>query len=96
MSVSLTISLVTSKFFVVKEAKCHDALSSRCLSLFVAVNNLEQRHATFNSVQVTQSTSNHHHTFLCFRIGNVISCLLLTEFSILFPKEKPASIFLMY
>ena len=48
----------TSKFSVVKQANLHDALSRGCLSLFVAVNNLEQPDASFNSLQVPQSTSN--------------------------------------
>jgi len=47
----------TSKFTVVKQANCHDALSSCCLSRFFAVNNLDHPHVTFNSVQVTQWAS---------------------------------------
>ena len=46
-----------SKFSIVKQTNLHDALSSCCLSLFVAVNNLEHFDAIFNSVQVSQSTS---------------------------------------
>jgi len=47
----------TSKFSVLKQANRHDASSSCCLSLFVAINILEQSDANFNSVQVRQSSS---------------------------------------
>ena len=46
-----------SKFSVVKQANLYDALSRCCLSLFVAVNNLEQPDASFNLFQVPQSTT---------------------------------------
>jgi hypothetical protein len=47
----------TSKFFFVKQTNLHDALPSCRLSFCVAVNNLEQPDANFNSVHVTLSTS---------------------------------------
>ena len=58
VSVSFTISSVTqAKFPFLKQANLHDALSSFCLLLFAAVNNLENPDAGFSSVQVTRSTS---------------------------------------
>jgi len=45
----------TNKVSVVKQANLHDDLCS-CLSLFVAVNNLEHLDASFNSIRVHQPT----------------------------------------
>ena len=84
----------TSKFTVVKEANFHDALSS-CLSLFVAAHNLENLRLLSNQSKSLSQIQNLHHNFLSLMIGSLISCLLLTEFTILFPKEKQASICLI-
>ena len=83
-----------SKFSVVKKANLHDALCRSCLSLFVAVNNVEQPDASFNSVQILQSTSKPSSYPHFFSIGNLIPCLLFTEVLTLFPKEKQASKFM--
>jgi hypothetical protein len=47
----------TSKFSLLKKANLYNVLSSCCLSLFVAVNILENPDANYNTVQVPQSTS---------------------------------------
>jgi hypothetical protein len=86
-------SVTTNKSPVVKKANLHNALCRCCLSLLVAVNILKHSDPSFNSVHVPQSTSNHHHTLLKFRIGNLISCLLLTAVSLLFSKENQAGFF---
>jgi len=74
------------KFSVVKQANLHDPLSSCCLSLFVAVKNLEKPDATFNSVQVPQSTTKppSDPPFFQDRESDFLS--ILTEVSTLFPK----------
>jgi hypothetical protein len=83
----------TSKFSVVRQANIHYALSNCILSLFVAVNNLEHPDASFNSDQVPQSISRTSSYSPLFRIGNLISCLLLSEVSTFFPEENQASKF---
>jgi len=55
----------------------------------------DHTYASFNSVQVSQSTSKQSSFPCLFRIGNLISFMLLTEGSTLFPKEKQASKFLI-